>query len=67
MPTYNCTLREELKFCSAAPPVRAPPGCLSWPSDRHRQSSFCGAFVWAWRALNHPFRRFPAGVDRQEL
>ena len=45
--------------------VRARQGCLSGLIVLHSKSVLCGAFVWARRALNRPFGRFPArAVDR---
>ena len=43
--------------------VRALPGRLgglSVPQRLHMKIHFVGAFVWAHRALNRPFRWFPA-------
>jgi hypothetical protein len=40
--------------------VRARPGRLSGLSVSNSKSVFCGAFVWARRALNGQKRRFPA-------
>ena len=52
-----------LQFCKRLEErltVRARPGRLSALSVPHSKSGFYGAFVWAHRALNGPFRRFAA-------
>jgi hypothetical protein len=46
--------------------ARARPGRLSTLSVLHQKSVLYGAYAWARRALNRPFRRFLDRADRQE-
>jgi hypothetical protein len=54
---------DALDYLSAAPSVRARPGCLSALSILRSKSVFCGAFVRARRALSISKLRFPARAE----